>query len=187
MIAVFVLIIIAVGISMFQAKNNPDHLTSILGYKPLSVLSGSMRPLLEPGDLLVAKNVNPLNVNVGDVVTYRLDTKTIVSHRVVEVIKREGSLFFRTRGDANNTDDQSLIGESQLIGKMAFKIPYGGYTLSFIRSSKGFVVFVLLPVFLLLSGEIKFLLVELSKEQKETPDSEADVELTKTSKNDFKN
>jgi hypothetical protein len=49
---------------------------------------------------------------------------------------------------------------------MAFKIPYGGYITRFVRSPRGFMLFIIIPVLILLSGELKFLIAELSKEEK---------------------
>ena len=167
LLAFFILVIVFTGISMFQTKRDPNRIVSILGYKPLTVLSGSMSPLLEPGDMVVVTEIDPTKVKEGDVIPYRIDQSTLVTHRVIEVIKEENSLMFRTRGDANNTEDQELVEASQLVGKMSFKIPYGGYVTNFIRSPKGFILFILLPAVLLIIGEMRSILVsQLMEEQK---------------------
>ncbi|NOZ88708.1 MAG: hypothetical protein GXO15_02140, partial [Crenarchaeota archaeon] len=55
------------------------------GYYPLAVATGSMEPLLEPGDLVVVKRVPPEAVEPGDVVAYLAGDGSIVVHRVVRI------------------------------------------------------------------------------------------------------
>lgn len=151
---------------IYQSRIEPNKAASVMGYKPLTVLSGSMSPFLEPGDMIVTRQVKPENIQVGDVITYRMDEKTLVTHRVVEVIHEGGHLAFRTRGDANNTEDPELVSQDRVIGSMAFKIPRAGYISQYARTPKGFVVMIVFPALLLIAGEIKNVLTELSKEEK---------------------
>lgn len=168
-LTVLLLLIVACSfLLIYQSRMEPNKVASVMGYKPLTVLSGSMSPFLEPGDMIVTREVKPENIEVGDVITYRVDEKTLVTHRVVEVIREDGRIAFRTRGDANNTDDPELISEDRVVGSMAFKIPYAGYIGRFVRTPKGFVVMIVLPGVLLIAGEIKNIWNELSKEDKKS-------------------
>jgi signal peptidase len=153
----------------------PNKAASVMGYKPLTVLSGSMSPFLEPGDMIVTRQIKPENIQVGDVITYRMDEKTLATHRVVEVIHEGGRLAFRTRGDANNTEDPELVSQDRVIGSMAFKIPRAGYIGKFARTPKGFVFMIVFPALLLMAGEIKNVLMELSKEEKTKNEQNAET------------
>lgn len=154
-IAFLVVFIILFLISLIQSKSNPTHIPSVLGFKTMSVLTGSMRPVLYPGDMIIVKETNPESIKENDIITYRKGLSTLVTHRVVEVVNRDGMLMFRTKGDANNTEDDSLVPSDNVIGSMVFKIPYGGYVSKFVRSPVGFAFFVIIPLILLIGGEIR--------------------------------
>ena len=161
-----IVLVLLSGYTMLQSRRNPNQIPSVMGYTPMSVLTGSMRPMLEPGDMIVTKKVQADNIAVGEVITYRVSNDTLVTHRVIEVLEENGSYRFRTQGDANNTEDQQLIESSNIVGSYVFKIPKGGYIANFTRSPIGFVVLIILPVLLLIAGEIKKVLFEADKKEK---------------------
>lgn len=166
--AVIILIIVMSVYSMIQHRRNPSNIPTIFGYSTMSVLTGSMRPYLQPGDMIVDKTIRTEEVKAGDVVTYKVGG-SIVTHRVMEVIEEGGKLLFRTRGDANNTDDGNPISEEHLIGKVIFRIPYGGYAARFVRSPIGLLFIIVIPVSIMLVVELKPILSGgKSKKGKET-------------------
>jgi signal peptidase len=71
----------------------------------LTVLSGSMRPVMDPGDIAVVAGVeDPSSVKIGDVIAYMPypNDPTLVTHRVVGIgVSTEGGTTFTTQGDAN--------------------------------------------------------------------------------------
>ncbi|MTI69372.1 MAG: signal peptidase I [Firmicutes bacterium] len=144
--------------SMFQSRKNSDKVQSIFGYKPMSVLTGSMRPNLQPGDMIIAKEIPENKVKLEDIITYKVDRNTLVTHRVIDIVTKDNKLYFKTKGDANNVEDQDLVSSEQLVGVLAFNIPNGGYIANFIRSPKGFLLLIILPIILLLGGELKGIL-----------------------------
>lgn len=75
--------------------------------QPLVVTSGSMRPTLEVGDLVVARSVPASTLEVGDVATLRSDGGRLITHRVVAVSvpAADGTVEVEMRGDANDTAD----------------------------------------------------------------------------------
>lgn len=168
-LTVILIVIVACSVMLvYQSRTAPGKVPSVMGFKPLTVLSGSMSPSLLPGDMIVARYIDPGSIEAGDVITYRVDERTLVTHRVVEVVRENGLLAFRTRGDANNTDDPELVPADKVIGSMVFKIPYAGYVGRFVRTPVGFIALILLPALLLMALEGKNVLSELSqKEDKE--------------------
>lgn len=155
--AFLILVIIASLYSMIQYKRNPDKPPQVLGYSTMSVLTGSMRPYLQPGDMIVDKAAKAEEVKVGDIITYKAGG-SVVTHRVTEVIRADGKFLFTTRGDANNTADGKPITGEQLIGKVIFKIPYGGYIARFIRSPIGLLIILAVPISFIFIGELKNIL-----------------------------
>ncbi|WP_345461444.1 signal peptidase I [Nocardioides marinquilinus] len=101
----------------------------LAGATPYTVLTGSMRPDLGPGTLVVVRPVDPGTVAVGDVVTYQLESgeADVVTHRVVEVQHRvNGTLWFVTQGDANPVADAEPVRPEQLRGEVWYSVPHVG-------------------------------------------------------------
>ena len=94
--------------------------------KPISIATGSMEDELFTGDIAIIKKCKANNVNVGDIIEYKMDGYTVV-HRIVEKKQKNGDFFFITKGDKNNSPDKDEVKENQLIGKVIFKIKYLGY------------------------------------------------------------
>lgn len=173
LLGLLIIIVVISLISSFKGRKDPEHIPSVLGFKTMPVLTGSMRPVLEPGDMIVIKQIDTKKVKTNDVITYWIGNK-LVTHRVVEIVNGNGNTSFRTKGDANNVEDGKLISPDKIVGRLAYNIPKGGYITNFIKSGKGFVLFFILPIVLLLGGEIKKVLFEViaKKEKNHSDDME---------------
>src|SRR5690242_20627559 len=79
-----------------QAKIYPEQIPSLFGYKPLTVLSGSMEPKVMTGDMVIVKDVDPSTLNTGDIVTYKLQEHVLVTHRIIKKITENGQEKFQT-------------------------------------------------------------------------------------------
>jgi signal peptidase I len=102
-----------------------------IGYKPVAVYSGSMRPTLGVGSLAVDRVVPASSVHVGDVITFN-DPYTkgrLVTHRVAQIIPTKQGLAYRTKGDANPARDPWAIRLNNQVGRVAFDVPLAGYVL----------------------------------------------------------
>jgi len=98
------------------------------GWEFDAVLSGSMVPVFKVGGLIVVKPVESSAVEVGDIISFKwpgIDTP--VCHRVIEKSEVDGSLFFLTKGDANEEPDPQLVSAQDVTGKTVLHIPYVGY------------------------------------------------------------
>ncbi len=119
-------LIFAAGFSLVVAVLIPR----LTGATPYTVLTGSMRPSLPPGTLVVVKPVDAEQVGIGDVITYQLESgeAPVVTHRVTKVAQTtEGEARFTTQGDANNAADDQLVMPVQIRGKLWYSVPYLGY------------------------------------------------------------
>jgi len=127
-----------------------------IGYKPVAVYSGSMRPTLGVGSLAVDRVVPASSVRVGDVITFN-DPYTkgrLVTHRVAQIIPTKQGLAYRTKGDANPARDPWAIRLNNQVGRVAFDVPLAGYVLYYAHTREirglllivfaGFVLFGLL-------------------------------------------
>ena len=71
----------------------------LLGFKPLYVMSGSMKPAFPVGSLIFVQKTAPENIKVGDPITYTInDEGDYSTHRVIAIESYETSV--RTLNDA---------------------------------------------------------------------------------------
>ncbi len=111
-----------------------------VGFQVYTVLSGSMEPTYHTGSLIYVKNVDYTQLEEGDVITFMLDEDTVATHRIVEVVVDEEDatvLRYRTKGDANEAVDGSLVHYKNVLGTPVFTIPYLGYVANFIQNPPG--------------------------------------------------
>ncbi|MDD9206252.1 signal peptidase I [Georgenia sp. 10Sc9-8] len=108
-----------------------------IGAVPYTVLTGSMRPALQPGTLAVVEPVDPDQVRIGDVITYQQTPgrPETVTHRVVGVnAHSDGQRTFLTQGDANTAPDPAPVRQVQVRGQVAYTVPWMGYVNSAINT-----------------------------------------------------
>lgn len=112
----------------------------LVGMQVFTVLSGSMEPTYHVGALIYVKKVDPMELQSGDVITFMLDEDTVATHRIVEVVPDEQDpsvIRFRTKGDANDAVDGSLVHYKNVLGTPVFTIPKLGYLASYIQNPPG--------------------------------------------------
>ena len=110
-------------------------LPPLMGCKNMAVLSGSMTPSISVGAMVVAKEVEPETLEVGDIITYSLSGDTLVTHRIIEVNTEEEHVI--TQGDANEVPDGSPIPYDRIVGKVLFHVPMLGYLTMYIKTPIG--------------------------------------------------
>jgi signal peptidase len=127
-------------------------LPMVAGFKPVVVLSGSMRPTYEVGTIIYYHQVPQEEIKPEDVVTYRLGNE-MVTHRV----KRIENGNFITQGDANNIEDGKPVPYSAVMGKVwSLAIPVLGFGVQFINTHPWmFVIFIAILVAEFLLSNIK--------------------------------
>jgi signal peptidase I len=80
----------------------------VLDYRTMTMLTGSMSPVIDPGDVTVVTPLPVDEVTVGMIIAYHIpiDDHHLVSHRVVTVEhSAEGTVTVQTKGDANDAVD----------------------------------------------------------------------------------
>ena len=132
----FFIIIFAV---FFAASKSPNK--SLFGFRYYIVLTDSMVPEFSSGDMVFVKISDAKNINTGDVITFNPSSggEAYLTHRVTEKFtdyQGTGVTCFRTKGDANNTEDSFLIDESRVIGN----VPKLGVIVRFVQLKWYFIV-----------------------------------------------
>jgi signal peptidase len=144
------------------------------GLHPMTVLTGSMRPTIQPGDMVVDQAISPTQVRVGDIVTFREPhgTRTI-THRVRDITISEGQAHVTTRGDANDTVEKWQVPVTGSIGRVVYQVPKIGYPVTWSHTRNGRLALVSIPALVLAMWAI--VKIWRSTEQDEEPE---EAELT---------
>ncbi|MBU5316110.1 signal peptidase I [Clostridium bornimense] len=131
---IFTLIIILMVIGLvgnLSAKS--DKVYNIVKYRTYIIVSPSMKPAINPGDLIFVRKVDVDKIKEGDIITFK-NEDMVATHRVVKVDKNT----ITTKGDSNNTEDYPTD-KKEIIGEFSFAIPKIGYVFAFATSLIGMV------------------------------------------------
>jgi signal peptidase len=123
-------------------------------YPTLVVVSGSMLPTLNVGDLVIVQGASPAEINAdpltGDVVVFRYGSPDYrVVHRAIGKELVGGSWRVTTHGDNNSPGSNEYCDETTLIGKVVLRIPYIG-NISLFTQSQGYIYFVIVAIILII-------------------------------------
>jgi len=117
------------------------------------VLSGSMQPTMDPGDVVVVKDVPADEIERGDIITFQRDSQgSPTTHRVIEVDQDGDSIAFRTAGDNSESADRQPVRPAQIEGRVPvvagvpFVLPLIGHVIRFASTQTGFAVLVAVPI-----------------------------------------
>ena len=191
---VYVILFLIVASVLFvvilqRASNNAIALG---GVRVFNIISESMIPKYNIGDVLVVKSIEPQNIKVGDDIAYIGQESTfnqkIVTHQVIKIDYENGEYIFHTKGIANILEDP-LVHQNQVFGKVVYKI----WILSFISKilSNVYVVFfgIFVPIVVLIFWTILKLkgLVEVEEYEEEIKPKKTTKKNTKTTKSNASN
>ena len=119
-----------------------DKTPNFFGYKNFIVLTGSMEPTLNIGDIVIVKETDDIKVN--DIISFKV-SNSVVTHRVTDIRHDdENNLSYITKGDANNGYDNEIIELEDIEGKYVFKIPKLGSLIMFFQKPIGLVILLLI-------------------------------------------
>ncbi|HSX45384.1 MAG TPA: signal peptidase I [Candidatus Saccharimonadia bacterium] len=127
------------------------------GFKALSIPTGSMRPAITPGSLVLVHRVPASSLKVGDVITYinPQHVQQTVSHRVVKTYMINGKVpGFVTKGDANKSNDMA-ISSGSVIGKVIWHAPHLGSWLVWGKQPVGLLLMIYIPAMFMMAEEVK--------------------------------
>ncbi|MDO4282629.1 MAG: signal peptidase I [Clostridia bacterium] len=149
--------IIIYNISLIaQSIINPNETPSFLGIKSYVIISGSMEPNINIGDIVITKNIENEgeNVKIGDVISYRKG-QAVITHRVVQIdYNEDGEIMFKTKGDSNNAEDSEEVKYSNIEGKVERVIPKIG-RVSLLLQNKLIIILILMIFYIYLSRNYK--------------------------------
>jgi len=134
MAVVVVMVACVVVVIAVATRLSSKQQYTAFGHPVLVVLSGSMSPAIDTGDLIIDNPVTAAQatqLHVGQIITFpdAPGSQTIITHRIVKVVHQQGQVYYQTKGDSNNAPDATLRPASSVIGTYWEKVPRGGYFL----------------------------------------------------------
>ena len=122
-----------------------------LPYQTYFVRSGSMRPTIDVGAMVVLTKTDASQLDVGDIITFDNPDKpgTLVTHRIAGIEQTATGRVFTTKGDANSTQDAWKVPATGTGWKLAFGIPYLGYAFGYLGTPQARLALLAVPGVLL--------------------------------------
>ena len=143
---------------IFKSYTNKDQVPSVGGVFPMIILTDSMEPVFSSGDLIVCHTVDAENVKPGDIICFydpAGNGTTTETHRVTKVTTDDsGELAWETKGDANNTEDSTLVPAKNLVGIYQRHFKGLGNAAMFVQTTQGLIICVICPIILLVAYDV---------------------------------
>lgn len=135
----------------------PFVAATLAGHRSYTVMSGSMEPAIDTGDVVINQAIRPGEARVGDVVTFKDSSRAgeLVTHRVVSRTAGEGRVAFVTRGDANTATERWSAPAEGRIGRVVVDVPRAGFVAAWLRRPAHLLLLVVLPAVGLAAFEIR--------------------------------
>lgn len=131
------------------ATKDTNQVASLAGYTPLTVASDSMSPTFRAGDLIIIRKCDPETLKEGDIVTFHTiinNEFALNTHRITEIQDLGGARNYVTKGDNNELADIHMIADGDIVGKYVGHLAGFGKVMSFLSSSLGFLLVIVLPL-----------------------------------------
>lgn len=135
---------LALSLSVIALTESPGIIGMDRSY---AVQSDSMEPTIREGDMVFAREVGNSEIEVGDVIVYRLEDAQgapLISHRVVDLRETAQGIEFRAKGDNLENPDGWKSGDL-VVGEVSYSLRHGGTVRDIVYSPLGFLSLVLLP------------------------------------------
>ena len=165
----FLIVVLMLIIVIIQRTSNNS--ISIGGYRIFAVATGSMVPKYEVGDVLISKEIEPSEIKVGDTVVYKGEVggfkDKFVTHQIQSINKQEdGTYKFTTKGISNIEVDPE-ISETQVYGKIIYKVKTLSLISKLISNVYVFYFFIFVPIAIIIYKQIRNLIKEDEEEDED--------------------
>ena len=146
-VAVCVMVFTIISVNTFNRQDR-----SLMGYKAFIVLSDSMSATdFDAGDLVLTKDVNPAELQEGDIIAYISENPDnygeVVTHKI-RAVNPDGT--FTTYGTTTDTNDAYPVSWEQVLGKYDRAIPKVGAFFNFLKTTPGYICCIFVPFALLI-------------------------------------
>ncbi|MHA1669481.1 MAG: signal peptidase I [Promethearchaeota archaeon] len=146
------------------------------------VVSGSMTPTINKGDILFVQGRDPSMIQSGSILEKNGDVIVFnahglwssapldpIVHRVIDKWYENDTWYFRTKGDANSIPDPVQISEDKVIGVVIGGIPFIGW-IKILLTESG----LLIPLLVIISGLLIISIIwDFIKEEEKDSDKDS--------------
>lgn len=105
-------------------------MVGVFAYYPSAIVTGSMMPLIQPGDAVIIDKLTSLEevkaLQVGDIIQFERDG-LMINHRIIEITEVGGQILYCTKGDHNNVADTPLVEMKDIRGRIIQIVPKVGW------------------------------------------------------------
>lgn len=177
----FLLVVLMLIVVVLQRVT--DNSITLGGIRIFTVATGSMKPVYEVGDVLIAKEIDASEIKIGDDIVYKGEKSSfsgkVITHRVITIEKQEnGNYKIITKGVANESEDPE-IDQTQVYGKIIYKVNSLSYIGRLIQNIYVFYFIIFIPIGLLIYKQIKNILSFKNQDIDDNKEEESNGENSK--------
>jgi len=161
---IFVLLVICACLLFYYFIAIRVYVAKGEGHEPAfslyTIITPSMTPNINVYDVVVDTKVKkPGDIKINDVITFNSSIPGVrggtITHRVIAInIDSNGEYHYRTKGDYNLVDDGVDVSFDDIVGKVSLRIPQLGRLQSFMATSMGWLLLVLLPALYIIFKDV---------------------------------
>ena len=171
-ICIILLILLILVLAMQRFSNNQ---IAIGGFRVFNVVTESMIPDYQVGDIIVVKDVPATELKLGDDITYlgKVDSfkGRVVTHRLIKIDDTEEETAYETQGIANDIPDPTITAD-QIYGKVVYKCIVISALAKLMNNMTLFYIVVFIPLAILIVMQI----IDFANGRKETDEDEDDYD-----------
>ena len=164
----FVFIILVGFICAVCLQRFSNNKLSVFNLRMFTVITGSMAPKYKIGDVLIAREIKPEDIKVGDTISYlgKVDSfkDKVITHQVTKIEKTDNKYYYHTKGIANLVEDP-IISEDQLYGKVIYKCLIISLIYKIVSTNVGFYLFIIIPILYIITSEIIITLLDMEEKK----------------------
>ena len=176
-ILLFILVILMLVIVILQRAT--DNSVALGGYRIFTVATGSMVPVYEVGDILIAKEIKPEEIKVDDDLVYKGKEGSfkdkVVTHRVLSIQEENGTYKIITKGVANTEQDPEITQE-QVYGKVIYQVKSLSFISKMISNIYVFYFLIFVQIAFIIFKQIKNIVESYKDDEDEEEDEDENEE-----------
>ena len=156
-------IIVAACVTVVSLSTKEKGIANVMGYIPFSIQTASMEPTINyDGSTVLEK---------GTIISFfaiEQEKLIVKTHRIDTVLNRNGIISYVTKGDNNNSIDPTEVAPGDIVSVYdGTRCAIVGYVLTFLKSQIGFLIFVILPLFIFFVYQLYTFIVLIIETKKE--------------------
>lgn len=159
---IFVFLIFTAGLFVFitAIATKGQNVPNFFGYSFLNVRTSSMVPKYPVGTVVITRKIDPNTLKIGDVISFYSQDPEIKglpnTHRIRSIHKKaSGEIYFFTKGDNNDIQDQYPVYSKDIIGVVTSSIRVLGKVISLLNNRIVLFFIIILPLALLMIFDAK--------------------------------